>query len=404
MLHRMTEVEIAIRKINHLRMISVYEFTGATRRIDDGYENISPTEAGAPAGCMAITVFYGDNEQLTLTEMDPYFSELSDCLFSLYARSDRKNDILMDASTRKLFETGRYTEENTFQKIYAGRKGERLPWISFDSARTGMLLPLAEYLFTEICEFLECRETVSERLYGWHGNGMLVTLLGKEQREHPLRTTSSGEGEYSMTIGDFPKQGENMKVDVFFKNAQIDIAFSAEKTDLVGSFVYTFTQEDMKVEANVFLEGKPVCYTTQHYSSVKTAEDLSEQERKLLPEEIVPKVLYQLPWNMIFVEADTITTQGDIVKTDFCSCYLFLQAQYSETFFWTRVLNTSTKVVLRMNSAKMRRLGMKNGIVQTYFADNLPGTSGLYKMKLAGLYFLSGKGEEEVPAADAVSK
>lgn len=416
MLHRMTGEEIAIQKIDRLRMISVYEFTDATKAIDDGNRNMTPVNGERPFGCMAVTVFYGENEQITLSEMDTCFDRLVDRLFYLYSEDANKADIMMDASTRKLFETGRYSEEESFQNVYAEKTGQRLPRISFDTARSQMLIPLAEYLFTEICGFLEREETVSERLYGWHGNGMLIGIYNGTQTEHPIILRYSGGSNYTLTIGDFPKQGENMRVDIMFKDAQLDVTFVGEMTDIVGSFVYNFDTENMRVDANVFWEQKPICYETKHYRSVKTIADLSEAEKQLLPEGMEPTVIYHLPWNMMYISSLHTKTLGDIVKTDVCGTYLFPEARYAETCFWTRVVNRASRIVLRINSADTRRLIMKDGTVQTYFADNVTGASGRYRNRLAGRYFFTNDaepetasdneeaaGSEEIPMNDAIA-
>ena len=94
MLHRMTGEEIAIQKIDRLRMISVYEFTDATKAIDDGNRNMTPVNGERPFGCMAVTVFYGENEQITLSEMDTCFDRLVDRLFYLYSEDANKADIM----------------------------------------------------------------------------------------------------------------------------------------------------------------------------------------------------------------------------------------------------------------------------------------------------------------------
>lgn len=83
MFRRMTEQEIAIRKINNLRMVAVYEFTEAVRR---GEADSRGTDADRD-GCTAVTVLYGDNEQITLSELDPYYEVLIEQLFALYGEN-----------------------------------------------------------------------------------------------------------------------------------------------------------------------------------------------------------------------------------------------------------------------------------------------------------------------------
>ena len=56
MLHRMTEREIAVRKIKKLRMVSVYEFTGAVQKPEER----GPESEQNPVGCTAMTVMYGE--------------------------------------------------------------------------------------------------------------------------------------------------------------------------------------------------------------------------------------------------------------------------------------------------------------------------------------------------------
>ena len=117
MFRRMTEQEIAIRKIHDLRMVAVYEFTEA---VSGGKINPLGTDPDRD-GCTAVTVLYGDNEQITLSELDPYYEVLIGRVFELYGEAANPSAILMNEKTRALFESGRFTEEAHFQREFLAK-------------------------------------------------------------------------------------------------------------------------------------------------------------------------------------------------------------------------------------------------------------------------------------------
>ena len=383
MLHRMAEEEIRIRKIENLRMVSLYEFTGAVRQPGER----SNTD-GTPRGCTAITVLCGENEQFTLSEMDPYFDALCDQTLTVYGRLPDRSAVVMDDATRAVMEAGISVSEDSFTERFYEMTGNPLPMLPYDACLSKRFLPLAEYIVGEMETVLERNGKVTDRVNGWRGKGLLQLHLGEEFPQVPVMAMRTGVSSYRMTLGGYPEERENTLCDITVQPDRMEVAFASEKSGLTGRWEFLFSIPYMETRITISRGGKEICYECNRFQAVGNAEP-TEKEKKLLPEGVKPTVLYRLPWGVTFVLTETGEKFGTITRNHYQRSLVYPDAGYSETLSWSVIRNTESGVVLRKNNIRMIRSSIGDGRYQTYFSEAGGGMTGRYRTALAGKYFIS---------------
>ncbi|MBO4696793.1 MAG: hypothetical protein J5643_05890 [Lachnospiraceae bacterium] len=384
MLHKMSEQEIRIRKISKLRMVSLYEFTGAVRNPETERKNPD----GTPRGCTAITVLCDENEQITLSEMDPYFAELCDQALMIYAETKDRESVLMDASTRAVMDAGVSIGEASYTDAFYGTKGSLTPDLSYDAHLGKRFVPLAEHLVTAAEALLERKGQVTDSTTGWRGKGLLQLTTLNEARKLPVLTERTNDTDYRMIIGGYPIASENLHADITVEPERMDVAFASEKTDLAGRWEFQFMIPYMEARLSVSRGGKEICYERNRIQSVNEKE-FSERERKLLPDDTNPDVCYRLPWGVIYTLSEKSETFGEIDRKHYQRTFLYPEAGYSETVSWSVIRNTESGVVLKKNNVRMIRNILGDGRCQSFFCTLSGGSNGRYRTELAGKYFIS---------------
>ena len=385
MFHRMTEAEIAIRRIRDLRMVAVYEFTEATSRDENRPHGTDPERDG----CTAVTVLHGDNEQLTMSELDQHYEDLVARLFELYSQMDDTDQVLMNAKTRELFDSGRYTEEAHYQRAFAERESVAMPAVPFDSLRIRMFLPLAEYVLKSCCELLNRKASIVTTRCGWRGRGSITMNSRGTDTLHPVEVTRIRDGEYRIRIGDWPEPADAVRIDFVTDSGRVDVAFATTRGRLSGRFGYHFSENGVEALYEATHEDTQIYYDRETFPGEPFDPEVFGETVGLLPEGFHFPFVYRLPWGVLYTVAKERSSYRDVVKTDYCSVLLFEGAGYSETLSWTIVNNAKSQVVLRKNSVRMERARLSDGRYQTFFVPEVAGASGIYKNKLAGKYFLT---------------
>ena len=210
MLRKMTEEEIRIRKMENLRMVSLYEFTDAVRTSDAARAK----KGGKPAGCTAITVLCDEGEQFTLSELDPYFEELAEQVMKLYEEAENRDSILMNPPTRAVLEAGITSGEEPFLKPFFELQGVRTPAIPFASRLGLRFLPLTVYLVNELEGLIGRNGTVVGQTVGWRGKAVLRLKVLRAITEHPVIIRQVSDGELRVSVGNYPRNLENLTMDI----------------------------------------------------------------------------------------------------------------------------------------------------------------------------------------------
>ena len=387
MFRRMTEQEIAIRKINNLRMVAVYEFTEAVRR---GEADSRSTDADRD-GCTAVTVLYGDNEQITLSEFDPYYEVLIERLFSLYGEMEDPLSVMMNEKTRALFESGRYSEEAHFQREFLAKKSTAMPALPFHSRDSRMFLPVVTFVLRAACGILEREATVVSQTCGWRGRGAVTLHSRGADTLLPVEVAMVRDREYRIRVGEWPEPGraDSLQIDVSWDNSGMEAAFATHRGNLTGRFSCQLSEDGAEMLYEASRDGKQVYYNREKIPAEPVLKAVPEKLRGLLPAGVSFAAAYRLPMGIVYVVSREAKQYRDIDKIDYCAALLFPEAEYAEIRAWTRVENRSTQVILRKNSVRMKRAVLDDGRIQTYFEPEIAGASGIYKTGLAGRYFLS---------------
>lgn len=93
--------EINLERIEDLKMIHIYDLTGAAK-------------PNGKYGVTAVLVNFGDNEQLNYTENDHCFDDFVNKIFEVYNSTEDKSSILMDETTQKMMEGRRGSEARIY--------------------------------------------------------------------------------------------------------------------------------------------------------------------------------------------------------------------------------------------------------------------------------------------------
>ena len=384
MLHRMTEREIAVRKIKKLRMVSVYEFTGAVQKPEER----GPESEQNPVGCTAMTVMYGESEQLTLSELDDYFEELCEQVMNVYEDTKDRSSVLMDAGTRALMDAGVSVSKDPLTGRYDSQDGSLVPRLAFDSTMSNRFIPLAEYLVEELEGLFTRNGKVKDRTVGWRGRGIIQLRCGHLDTTHIVTTERFSETNYRMFIAEYPDSMQCLRADITFGPARMDMAFAIDEIEMEGDMEFLFFADYMEVRITVSQKGKEICFDTRRFAPFPV-EELDDNLRNLLPEDIVPDLMYKLPWGMFYSMKQTEQASGQVQRKDIWRTFLYPEADYSETLSCTTVRNETTKVMLKKNNLRMIRTKLSDGRYQTYFDDVGSGMTGRYRTALAGKYFIS---------------
>lgn len=388
MLRKMTEEEIRIRKMENLRMVSLYEFTDAVRTSDAARAK----KGGKPAGCTAITVLCDEGEQFTLSELDPYFEELAEQVMKLYEESENRDSILMNPPTRAVLEAGITSGEEPFLKPFFELQGVRTPAIPFASRLGLRFLPLTVYLVNELEGLIGRNGTVVGQTVGWRGKAVLRLKVLRAITEHPVIIRQVSDGELRISVGNYPRNLENLTMDIVVDAERIEISFAAEKMELSGHWGLFFGMKEMESRISVKIKGREVSYEVKKYTP--SPEGLKDEERKLLQKGVEPSVVYRLPWGMVYALGEKEELLGNVQKKTYLRTILSPDAEYSETVSWTMIRNQETGVILKKNNLRMLRMLLKDGRVQTFFGNSGGGMSGRYRTSLADKYYISQAGEQ----------
>lgn len=388
MLRKMTEEEIRIRRIENLRMVSLYEFTDAVR----GSGSERKSRKGRPLGCTAITVLCDEGEQFTLSELDPYYDELTEQVMKLYETAEDRESILMNPATRALMDAGLNAGDESFLSPYYEMRGDHVPAVSFDTRLGKRFLPVAEYILNELEGLSGRNGSVIGKTLGWRGRSLLRLKVLEKVTEHPVTIRRTDINEYRISVGAYPLESENLIIDVTVAPDRIEIAFAAERTPLSGNWGLFFSVKEMESRVSVKRKDREISYEVKKYAPSK--KELTKEEIRLLEKGVEPKVVYRLPWGTVYALSEKEELTGAVQKKSYLRTVIYPDAQYSETASWAMIRNQDTGVILKKNNLRVTRMILKDGRVQIFFGNSGGGMNGRYRTLLADKYFISQAGEE----------
>lgn len=375
MFGKMDEMQVAINKIDQLKMVHIYEVAGTDA-------------AGTDKGCTAMAVYYGTAGKMNLNDTDPHFAHFVRRVMEVYRDSDQKEWISMDEPTRAFMEAGlSVRREEELRKYYEATPLET-PVCAKDSVLCKRFLPLAEYLIIGLNKVLDISLKVLERKEGWRGNGSLVVTDGLKERRICVQVRQPEENRYQISAADFLADHTGLTVDLRMESRGLSLTFASTDTLFNGRGWYRFEVTGMTQQFEAFYREKPVFFDRE---DEETCGSLSDSEKVLLGKEIEDAIVYELPWSMKYVFSQNLEKCGEI---ELLSCKgSFLQENYLKQYSWKELYNANSFIRIRMETIGLSKtvVGRK---VQTYFEDVAEGHTGEYEDKLAGCYFLTDLVEE----------
>lgn len=348
----MSEIEITIRKINDIKMVHIYELTGA---------NLS---AGV-SGLVAIAVTYGDNQQLNLSENDEGFQSLVNRVYTLY---NANSNILMDETTRALLDGGFNLTNETLLDEYYKLEPAEYPLIVVDSVMSKRFLSVVEYLINSLYQLFDIEIHFLKSTAGWRGAMLFEVESTSEKKTIFAKTTKLGDGMFAISITNILKLGATLLVNVRIGFDDFEISFVSEALELSGVFGYSYKDKLLRESKEIFHEDKSIYYDVV--------------DRELVDDK------YILPFGLEYKVSEKTTVSGDIESTEYVGCYTWTNADFSEVKGWTEVFNVAKKLRLKIHSAHYQSLELRDGRCQTYFIEADGNASERYRNCLQGKYFV----------------
>lgn len=369
----MDETEIEIRRIDKLRMVHIYRLTGAEAE-----------EVGD--GCTAMAVYYGNNEQINLNEMDPHFDYFLSRVLEVYEACDQKAAVIMDENTRTLLTAGVKTIAETGLEKYYEQNGSNAAFVPVESFLSKRFLPLAEYLLAGIYKTLGSALEITTREYGWRGMGRLTGVLGEEKKEFRVWTTRITGNEFSLKIGGFLGVQKALHVNIKTDELGIDLSYESPENDFYGSGFYYFEEDGMTETHEMMYQGNQVFYDSR--KTPADAQELTSEEESLFPEARGTKAVYHLPWDSCFCISVNKEQKGTLYSEEYRCAYYYGNAGYVEINGWTNLHSEEAGVTVCTKQFYLQRLRLQDNSQQTYFGEPGGSSIGIYREKLAGKYFV----------------
>ncbi len=369
----MDETEIEIRKIDKLRMVHIYRLTGAEAE-------------GVGDGCTAMAVYYGNNQQINLNEMDPHFDYFMNRVLEVYEECEQKETVIMDENSRALLTAGVKTMEESGLEAYYKQQGSASAYVPLDSFLSKRFLPLAEYLLAGIYKTLGSALEITTKEYGWRGMGRLTGVVGEEKKEFRVWTTRINSWEYSLKISGFLGVQRALHVNIKTNELGVDLAYESPENDFYGSGFYSFEEDGMTETHEMMYQGRQVFYDSK--KTPADAEELTEDEAILFPEAKGERKVYHLPWSSCFCVSVNREQKGFLLTEEYRCAYYYGDAGYVEINGWTKFHSGETKVTVCTKQFYLQRLRLRDNSQQTYFGEPTGSSIGIYREKLAGKYFI----------------
>lgn len=371
----MDEMEIEISMIDNLKMVHIYELTGAEATV-------------GTSGCTAIAVYYGDEGKMNISDFDAHFTLLVNRVVELYGRADNKELIMMDDNTRSLLEAGVATRHEKEIEFFYSIQPVEYPQIPNESILNKRFLPLAEYLVVGLNKVLDINLTVIKRRLGWRGVAAIWLNDGTKEKMMSVRVEQRDAKKYLISVSEFFEGHIALFIEVTTDFDGMYISFESTDKAFVGTGSYKFGAEYMLETYDAYYQDKQIFFDEEQTGTRKITPEyeLSDHEARLIMNDRPVHVIYSLPWNARYILLDDFHADNSIETYSFTGVYMY--EDFTEHFGWTDIFNQSTNTRLRIESLHLCRLRLSDGRLQTKFMPVASNSTGEYKLKLADRYFI----------------
>lgn len=377
----MSETEVAISRVQNLRMLNFYELTGVNK--EGKQSDLHTTETG---GAMALAVYFGEKDQLNLSELDPYYSELVARVFTLYNECDQKSAILMDENTRRIMESGTAPVGTDPWAAFYEKTPEEGPVIPESASLSRQLIPVTEYLLTGLYRVTGRELKVTRREYGWRGAGMLLGSVDDDPQEWYLRAVKMGPDRYTVSVGRFLLPQANLTIRMTVAEDCISLTYRAEGLDFHGEAVFSREDGTLRDREAVYYNGKLIFYQDDKLpiTEVPAAEELL----KLMPENSKDITGFLLPWGTGWYRRQERKCSGALEISRETDIFWYPKAALCELRDRTRVTNTENDVRITVRAGHVIREMTAKHRIQTHFVKRDGNVGGKYRELLEDHYFM----------------
>ncbi len=373
MFREMSEIEITIRAIEKVRMISIYELTGF--------------KDGDTFSCPAISVIYGQEKSINLSTLDKGFEMLVNRVFEIYGSLEDRDSVAIDEVTLEILNSGLSRKEEAFLQEYYDNEPAANPILPDDAVLVQRFLPITEYFMNALIKIMGTKQEITGRRNGWRGRSVLNTLLNGEAVKAAVRIVRTDTNRYSAEITGFLRRDNKLTIDYVMGNDELEVSYASDVIDLRGESRYRFLPEKCKISHEAYRDGT-IIFCEDEELEPEYDLDFAENEKKLVPEMNTPTVVYRLPWDMKYIRASRIIGNGACIAEQTGTTWLYGNAEYSYTACGTRVTNNERHIGICVSSMLMSRMIINGKRRQTYFEPQMGNKTDKYRNILEGRWFV----------------
>ena len=375
---KMYPEEIDLEGIEDLKMIHIYDLTGAAK-------------PNGKYGVTAVLVNYSDNKQLNYTENDHCFVDFVNKIFEVYNSSEDKSSIIMDETTRKIMQAGEVPRhESILSKYYDAEKHE-LPFLVNASTLSKRFGPLVEYLVVGLYKTMGTEVDVIDRKFGWRGSGRLIIHVGASNRTIYFKSFEINDSTFSIKLNGCLTDKGDLLINVVLHDDVISISYKSESAQIEGSSSFKFGKDNLREMHQIKKNGEQIFYDVNLYENTFTADSKLEDvvsvvTKELLPEDLRPCAVYSLPIGLTYLLYDVAETADDVDVQTFCGAFLWQDAAYSDIRGWSMIKSQQSGLTLKNEAFRILNLTDNRGFIQNSF---LAGTGSKYKEELEGKFVIN---------------
>lgn len=382
----MSNEEIEIQQMSQLKMIHLYQLGGSD----------------------ALAVYYGDNKQINLCAMDTYYNVLMKKVLSLYSLCEDKDSIIMDTSTREIFEnamSGKNYHTGFFNRIgkkYMQMEGSTAPTFASDGVLRETLIPMLKYYLKQLYHMWDVHVEFEREPLGWRRNCVLKVRKGEEISILPMKMDFLRDNECRVIIGNFLQALSEIKFEISYREDQLYVWFESEHFSMVGESHFEILPR-VHAYTTIRVNSQVVFHQDEDFPTL-TSSDECLQKISNLPElledaEIKPDEaqIYKLPWDGLVLFGLIETRQENLHWGDYDIIYIeqYRKKRILRQFSHSLIENRADGLKLRTDGAALQKLYYGDDLenIETHFLPVGYYSGWDYKELLENKYFYQ-NGEE----------
>ena len=377
----MSDEEIEIRQINHLKMVHLYQL----------------------AGNDALAIYYDNDKQMNLCAMDANYHILMETVLSLYSQCEAPDTIIMDQSTRALLDqavAGRDCHTAFFNRIgqkYQNMEGSTAPTFASDGILRQCVMPMIKYYLNQLYHMWDYKVYFEKEPRGWRRNCVLKLRKGEDTLILPIKMDFAQGNECRIIVSTFLEDLNQITFELTYREDRLYVWFESPEIGLLGESHYEFTGTHMRAFTSIRVGGKLVYQQNEPIELLAPADErvkfLLEKEYLLADAELdwEQTSIYLLPWKGLAICSKLETPSDNILRTDYDIIYIDVNSDKIalRQFSYSLIEDTVTQLKLRTDGAIMRKLyyGDRMKGVETYFLPVGCYSGWDYKKYLENRYF-----------------